>query len=378
MPLIGIVNPQQPLLLMIQAILFILFLLALPLAGIWLFGHPVAPYLAFPPQTTFTPHAPFSWPVFLLLAFMIATLCGPFLVRILGCVARPTPAVNTARPFPWWGYAGVLLTAIAWILAWNRFSWFQDLQPYTFLPLWLGYILTVNGLTARRSGSCMLAGRPRYFLSLFPLSALFWWFFEYLNRFAQNWHYMGIANFSAPEYVFQASLCFSTVLPAVLGTEEYLATFPCLQSPLTDLWPIEVKNPHLLGWLALALATGSLFFLGRWPDYLFPVLWTAPLLIIVAFQVLRSRKTIFSSLPRGDWRPIWLPALAALLCGFFWEMWNVRSLAHWEYSVPFVGRFHIFKMPLLGYAGYLPFGLECRVVADMLRSSAKPSQTPLP
>jgi hypothetical protein len=47
-------------------------------------------------------------------------------------------------------------------------------------------------------------------------------------------------------------------------------------------------------------------------------------------------------------------------------MWNVKSLAHWEYSVPFVQRFHIFAMPVLGYAGYLPFGLECMAVSRML------------
>jgi hypothetical protein len=61
---------------------------------------------------------------------------------------------------------------------------------------------------------------------------------------------------------------------------------------------------------------------------------------------------------------MWQAACAALICGFFWELWNFKSLAHWEYAVPFVQRFHVFEMPLLGYAGYLPFGLECLVVAD--------------
>ena len=60
-----------------------------------------------------------------------------------------------------------------------------------------------------------------------------------------------------------------------------------------------------------------------------------------------------------------MAALAALICGWFWELWNVRSLAHWEYSIPFVDRFHLFDMPILGYAGYLPFGLECLAVADL-------------
>ena len=74
---------------------------------------------------------------------------------------------------------------------------------------------------------------------------------------------------------------------------------------------------------------------------------------------------LLTPIGKGDWRSIWLPAMAALICGFFWEMWNFKSLAHWEYSVPFVQRFHVFEMPVLGYAGYLPFGLECMVVSLM-------------
>jgi hypothetical protein len=31
--------------------------------------------------------------------------------------------------------------------------------------------------------------------------------------------------------------------------------------------------------------------------------------------------------------------------------------------VPFVQRWPVFEMPLLGYTGYLPFGLECGLVA---------------
>ena len=66
----------------------------------------------------------------------------------------------------------------------------------------------------------------------------------------------------------------------------------------------------------------------------------------------------------GRWRRIVLLALAALICGFFWEMWNYWSATKWAYAVPFVERFKIFEMPVLGFAGYLPFGLECAVVAD--------------
>jgi hypothetical protein len=52
-------------------------------------------------------------------------------------------------------------------------------------------------------------------------------------------------------------------------------------------------------------------------------------------------------------------------------MWNFYSLAKWKYSIPFVHRFEIFEMPVLGYFGYLPFGLECAVIGDWLQELLK-------
>jgi len=45
-------------------------------------------------------------------------------------------------------------------------------------------------------------------------------------------------------------------------------------------------------------------------------------------------------------------------------MWNYFSLAKWMYDVPWVGRAKLFEMPVLGFAGYLPFGWECAALGD--------------
>jgi hypothetical protein len=111
--------------------------------------------------------------------------------------------------------------------------------------------------------------------------------------------------------------------------------------------------------------------IGIWPDYLFSLLWLSPLLIIVAVQSLMGERHILSGISNGDWRLVISSASAALFCGLFWEMWNYYSLAKWEYSVPYVDRFHIFEMPLLGYAGYLPFGLECAMIGMLLEMSMR-------
>ena len=51
------------------------------------------------------------------------------------------------------------------------------------------------------------------------------------------------------------------------------------------------------------------------------------MVIITSLQAIRGEKTIFADLATGNWRNIWQLALSALICGFFWELWNYRSLA---------------------------------------------------
>ena len=53
-------------------------------------------------------------------------------------------------------------------------------------------------------------------------------------------------------------------------------------------------------------------------------------------------------------------------------MWNIGSLARWAYTVPYVDRYRIFAMPILGYGGYLPFGLECLAVGQLVLGGPAP------
>lgn len=339
-----------------------------PLIGVLYRGDPPGRYLEFPPTTRYVVHAPFNWPVFLLLIAFVVVVCFPFVHRFIAYDGKAGRRVGaTGGSFPWWGWLGTGMVAVFWFLAWNRFAFFTPLQRYTFFPLWLGCILVLNGLSCRRRGSCLLRSRPRFFFFLFPASALFWWYFEYLNRFVQNWYYIAGGEVSAAEYVVHASLCFSTVLPAVVSAEELLGTFPRLTAPFRRWRPIPVPAGKGTGLPLVGAAVLSLALLAVLPDVFFPLVWIAPLLVLVGFQLTAGRLTVFDGLREGDWRRIVVPALAALLCGFLWEMWNWKSLAHWQYSIPFVHRFRIFAMPLPGYAGYLPFGLECVAAAALIR-----------
>lgn len=329
-----------------------------PLLGLALAGEPVSLYLEFPPRTKFVEHAPFSWAAFAVFSLPALAAAGLYLVGLAHAKPRPP---SPARHFPRWGWLGLALVAIGWTVAWGDVAP-PEWRRHTFTPLWVGYIVAMNALAYRRSGRSPLTHRTGWLLALFPASAVFWWLFEYLNRYVGNWYYTGIVDSGDWDYFLQGTLPFSTVLPAVMSTRAWLASFPRLDGISLPA----LRGHAVLSWASLAVGVIAFAGIGLWPDQLFAMLWLAPLLVLAGLQKLLAGESLFDPLARGDWRPVLLSALAALVCGFFWEMWNWGSAAQWHYSVPYVQRFHVFEMPLLGYAGYLPFGVTCALAADLV------------
>lgn len=256
------------------------------------------------------------------------------------------------RRWPLHGWAGLLLLAVCWPLNWGMDG------PRThilFFPLWLGYILVVDALTARRNGDSLLLRSPRRFAGLFLVSAPAWWLFELINWRTQNWHYQGRELFSDLEYAVLSSISFSTVIPAVFVTAEWLSGFAFVRR-FSTLRPIpDTTARRLLMLLAGALLLSLTLAL---PRYFFPFVWVAPYLVTAALNGLLGYRTLEQAAARGNRVPHLSLALGALVCGFFWELWNYWAFPRWVYTVPFVDFAHVFEMPLLGYGGYLPFGLE--------------------
>lgn len=333
---------------------------AAPLLGLVAADRPVSSYIGFPPRTVPVAHEPFDWAMFALLSLPVLAAVVLYAAALLNAPRPPATRPRFAR-LPWWAWLGIALIAVGWPVSWTESLVEPAWRRHTFTPLWLGYVLVMNGLAYRRTGRSLLTQRTAWLVALFPLSAGFWWLFEHLNQFVGNWHYGGIEAQTGLDYLLQATLPFSTVLPAVASTWAWLRTFPRLES----LQLPAVTANAALGWLALLAGTLALGAIGLWPEKLFSMLWLGPLLVLAGLQRLVLRESLFSALRRGDWRPLLQPALAALICGFFWELWNAGSLAKWHYSIPYVERFYLFEMPLLGYAGYLPFGIQCALVMDV-------------
>jgi hypothetical protein len=337
--------------------------LLLPLAGAAAMGKPLAAYLQFPPMTPDVPHVPFSLPVFLALTLLILAATVPLLLRLISFPRTDDPR-KPVMPFPRWGWAGAGLGAASWILAWSRIPWMGGFQVHTFTPLWIAFILLVNAFTMRKTGRCLLLSRTRSFLLLFPVSAVFWWSFEYLNRFVGNWRYIGGVEFGAVEYFLFATLPFSTVLPAVLSTRELLLSYPRFDGAFREWHPLSPARPAAIGLAALLLSCAGLFAVGIAPDVAFPLVWVTPPMLLISLAALWGEPHALSGIAFGDWRPTVSSVLAALLCGFFWETWNFGSYAKWVYAIPYIDALHVFEMPILGYAGYLPFGVLCAEVGD--------------
>jgi hypothetical protein len=231
-----------------------------------------------------------------------------------------------------------------------------------FFPLWLGYILVVDALVKKRRDSSLLSRSPRALLSLFLASVPIWWLFELLNRRVGSWEYLGGEGLSDTEYVFWASLSFSTVVPAVFETAELVSTFVPPERFQGRGREIPPWAPPLLIATGAALVAVLLYL----PAAFYPFLWVFPLLLFDPLARALGRPSLLGHLERGAFGPLLCLSLGALVCGPFWELWNFYSYPKWIYHVPGLDFAHIFEMPALGYLGYLPFGASLYPMTNLL------------
>ncbi len=254
--------------------------------------------------------------------------------------------------FPKHGYFGILFILVCWPLNWIL----PGLRTHIlFFPLWLGYVLVVDAMVYARTKESILTKSFRNFALMFLLSAPTWWLFELFNLRTENWQYLGRELFSDFEYGFYTTLNFSIVIPAVLSTASLINSFK---------WPHHFKNSAKIAITRKKII--FLFILGftmlglllTWPTYFYPFIWSGLLFLLEPINYLRGKKSLLSRVKQGDWSVVIMLFAGTLICGFFWELWNFYSYPKWIYNTPFVNYWHIFEMPLLGYLGYLPFGLE--------------------
>lgn len=255
---------------------------------------------------------------------------------------------------PYRGLLGLLLIAIAWPLS-------QQISQNLFFPLWLGFILLVDGLVLRRTGTSLAVRSPKIMVVMFIVASPYWWAFEGINQITQNWVYVTSTEEDSGGLVgvIEASLSYSTVIPAVFEVSELIGSFGFIKR-FARLPSLVLSRPQII--LAGVFGLGSLVTMLIWPTYLFPMTWLCLFFIFDPINNLTGRPSIIAQVKNGDYRTVVAFALGALVCGFFWEMWNRDASVSWEYNIGYLDFARIFQMPLLGYGGYLPFGLETYAV----------------
>jgi hypothetical protein len=247
---------------------------------------------------------------------------------------------------------GIALAALAWIIAWGTSGF---LSEHSFFPLWLGYILAVNGLSEVRFKTSLISAMGRGFVVLFAISVPLWWFFEGMNAIVQNWHYHLAHPVSSTQYVIEASLDFSTVVPAVLSTSFLLLAASRELHLASPRWRPAVSERGLAA--AVLGGIGCFALLPLFPNETFPLVWIAPILILEPLAYAIRFPSLLADVARNGWTRLFAVMAATLVTGVFWEMWNFYSLPKWTYVIPYVGFWPVFEMPLLGYLGYPCFGI---------------------
>ena len=241
----------------------------------------------------------------------------------------------------------------------------------------LALAILANADTQRRTGSCLLSQRPGYFRSLFAASLVAGWLFHWLNLFLQLWVYPS-ATETVP-FVLGTSLAYAVLLPALLSLRQWLASFPRILGSLSRARPLDggAASPQE-GWILLLLALLGLAGAALWPDWIYPLTLTAPLLLGLALQQLRGRPTPFAGIASGDWSRILLPALAALLLGLLAQGLNALLGPAWVLTLALIGGPELLGLPLPAWVWLAllgPFGVW---LADQLTDPWKqrPQQPP--
>jgi len=261
---------------------------------------------------------------------------------------------------PIYGYLGAMLVLIFWYINWNGL----DLRTHwAFFPLWFGYLLTADAIAVYRGRKSLIIGNWLRFGALFLISIPFWWFFEWLNTRAGYWVYLPENAFSPFMHTLWSTLCFSTVVPAIIITTNVLLTFK---------WFLK----HHIHWRAGVTKFGRLSYFGTgllllialliWPQYGMAFMWISLFFILSPVNYALNRPSLLRYTAQGDWRMVIVLFVAALICGVFWEMWNIHSWPKWIYIFPYLNNWKVFEMPLAGYLGYLPFGLEVWAVTALV------------
>lgn len=248
------------------------------------------------------------------------------------------------------------------LIIFTQLNFYFQIEPFAswyFPIIWTGYILFIDALVHKFKGSSLLTKHPKRFIFMFILSIIVWQTFELINKAVLNWDYHGTDLHSSLALFIFKNLSFATVIPAIFETADLILTLHWFDHQ-------HLKKKHNISkallFIMFSLGLISLILPLLLPTVFFPLVWLSFFFFLDPLNYLHKQPSIIGHLKDKQLRIPLAFAIGSLICGFFWEFWNYWAVIKWTYAIPYVGFLKIFEMPLLGYLGYLPFGLEAYAV----------------
>ena len=353
-------------------------IIAIPYAGAYIHtgGKFDTHYFDFPPLQPEKIYDNFSWPVFIAVAVLfVITILFYFFPALFGF--KKVPSVHTTEPpkvsFPVWFWAGLVVWAGSLIFLTLHLTSPRLFLNWAYVPLYWGFTFMLDGFVYKRTGGKSIFNNdPQELVGIGVASTAGWLIFEYLNFFVlEYWYYPKGGLIPDYEFCTYAVFASSALLPLAFEWYSLFNSYPNFVNKYKLGPKIRFNKTTQLVLLAIALI--GLFFMPFYPTYFCAMIWISPLVILTVVLDLIGVWTPFSPIKKGNWTPVVFMALTYLVEGFLLEGQNYLSAEHingqpiteypgyWVYNVPFVNDFHVFEMPVVGFYGYIPFGIYCLV-----------------
>jgi len=205
------------------------------------------------------------------------------------------------------------------------------------------YVWSCNSALKRLTGNSPLEAQRPYFIGVSLASAVLCYLLCYLNMFAAT-----VPQQNLVSLLVDAPL-FALLAPAILITRSLLGSFPGFLKLMNFRFHPPSANAETLARLLLAIAAFSLLGGAAWPGKLNGLMWSAPLLLLIALQLLWHESSIFTGAKSGDFGRLTGIALSGMIVGNL----AVLSLQHAFPGLP-------------AQAGFILFALTCLQFSDVI------------
>lgn len=214
----------------------------------------------------------------------------------------------------------------------------------------------MDAVYALKNGRFLVMKKSLFFMII--ISAGFWCIFELINLRIKNWFYINLPEEMLERYLGYF-LSYGTVIPAIYVTKEVIQPF---------IGKIKTKKIYFKNYPNYAISIGFFMLLLTllFPEFFFGLAWVFFGLILDGYNYKKGYRSFAGDLEMGNATDVISSMLGGLFCGILWEFWNNWAVTKWIYTVPFFEDIKIFEMPVLGYMGFMVFGLETIAFVNFL------------